>query len=175
MEIVRSEKPEAIAQLYERHAAAIHAYALRRSDPELADEVTARVFLIAWRRREKVPDEPLPWLYGVARRVLSEERRGARRRHRLSERLWGATTEHSHELTLPDRSLAEALERLSQSDREALLLCYWEDLEPAQMAQVMGCSRAAIAVRLHRARHRLRRALDTDEQEGSCAVGAKCL
>ncbi len=63
-------------------------------------------------------------------------------------------------LELPDRDLASALNNLSPPDREALLLRYWEELEPAQIGRVMGCSRAAAVVRLHRARARLRKALD---------------
>ncbi|HEY7932660.1 MAG TPA: sigma-70 family RNA polymerase sigma factor [Solirubrobacteraceae bacterium] len=167
------DEAEAVARLYERYAGAVHAYALRRSDRESADEVTAQVFLVAWRRRGSVPEEALPWLYGVARRVLADQRRGASRRRRLGERLRNVTTEHYHELALPDRVLAGALRRLSASDREVLLLCYWEELEPLQMAQVMGCSRAAVAVRLHRARQRLARELQRDEQERSCVVGAQ--
>jgi RNA polymerase sigma-70 factor (ECF subfamily) len=77
---------------------------------------------------------------------------------------------------LLDDGLAAALRRLSQVDREALLLRYWEELEPAQAAQVMGCSRATMAVRLHRARLRLRRELEAvddqrvedQENEDSC-------
>lgn len=164
---------EAIGELYETHARAVHAYALRRSDRELADEVTARVFLIAWRRRRSIPAEPLPWLYGVARRVLAEERRGARRRRALGERLRGNAVERNHELPLPDQDLAHALRRLSESDREVLLLCYWEELDATQLARAMGCSRAALAVRLHRARRRLRRALDGEENQHPCVMGAE--
>ena len=167
-----SDQLEAVSRLYERHATAVHAYALRRSDRETADEVTAQVFLVAWRRRSSVPDEALPWLYGVARRVLADQRRGASRRRRLGERLRGVTIEDSHELALPDRGLTSALRRLSETDREALLLCYWEGLEHAQMAQVMGCSRAAVTVRLHRARRRLRRELENEDHEPSCVVEA---
>ena len=168
---------ELISRLYERHAPAVHRYALRRSDPDTAEEVTAQVFLVAWRRRQELPDEPLPWLYGVARRVLADQRRGASRRLRLRDRLEGETAGASAAggeaaggeaasggadagLELPDRDLAGALNGLSATDREALLLRYWEELEPAQIGRVMGCSRAAAAVRLHRARARLRRALD---------------
>jgi RNA polymerase sigma-70 factor (ECF subfamily) len=164
---------EAISELYEAHARAVHAYALRRSDRELADEVTARVFLIAWRRRRSIPAEPLPWLYGVARRVLAEERRGARRRRALGERLRAGAVAHHPELALPDLALGHALRRLSESDREVLLLCYWEELDATQLASAMGCSRAALAVRLHRARRRLRRALDGEENEHSCVMGAE--
>ncbi len=167
---VEGEQVQFITRLYERHAPAVHRYALRRSDPDTAEEVTAQVFLVAWRRREELPDEPLPWLYGVARRALADHRRGASRRVRLRDRLEGETATagaggEAGELEmpaigLPDRDLADALKRLSDADREALLLRYWEELEPAQIARVMGCSRAAAAVRLHRARGRLRRALE---------------
>ena len=71
------EQIQAISRLYERHAPAVHRYALRRSDPDTAEEVTAQVFLVAWRRRDALPHEPLPWLYGVARRALADQRRGA--------------------------------------------------------------------------------------------------
>jgi RNA polymerase sigma-70 factor (ECF subfamily) len=160
---MKSDPADAIGSLYERHAAAVRRYALRRSDRETADEVTAQVFLVAWRRHSSVPDDALPWLYGVARRALADQRRGASRRRRLGERLRSVAIEDATELRLDDRGLAEALKRLSAADREALLLCYWEELEPAQMARAMGCSRAAAAVRLHRARRRLRRELDGEE------------
>ena len=163
-------------RLYLAHADAIHAYALRRSDRETADEVTARVFLVAWRRRESVPEEPLPWLYGVARRVLAEERRGQARRGALRERLSNTEAGGSWEAPgIPDVELGAALGRISDSDREALLLRYWEELPPEQVAVALGCSRATFAVRLHRARARLRRALAEDGRgEDACAAGAEC-
>ena len=177
------EQIQAISRLYERHAPAVHRYALRRSDPDTAEEVTAQVFLVAWRRRDALPQEPLPWLYGVARRALADQRRGASRRVRLRDRLEGTAVPGGTELELPDRGLANALGRLSETDREALLLRYWEELEPAQIARVMGCSRAAAVVRLHRARTRLRGALeaqgagahqaDEDGQGHPCVEGAE--
>ena len=173
---MEGEQVQFITRLYERHAPAVHRYALRRSDPDTAEEVTAQVFLVAWRRREELPDEPLPWLYGVARRALADQRRGASRRVRLRDRIEGETATaravaaadsggdagglQAPQPELADRDLAGALNRLSRADREALLLRYWEELEPAQIARVMGCSRAAAAVRLHRARGRLRRGLE---------------
>lgn len=156
---------QAFTRLYECHADAVMRYALRRSDRETAEEVTAQVFLVAWRRRTALPDDALPWLYGVARRALADQRRGAARRHRLSERLRGVMVEEFSALELRDGGLADALRRLSPVDREALLLRYWEELEPEQVARAMGCSRATMAVRLHRARARLRRELDVDGDE----------
>ncbi len=167
---------EAVTRLYERHAGAVHRYALRRSDSETAEEITAQVFMVAWRRRSALPQDALPWLYGVARRALAEHRRGTARRKRLGERLRGEAIEATPEPELLDERLAAALRQLSHDDREALLLRYWEELEPGQIAQVMGCSRATMAVRLHRARLRLRRELEAvddqpeidQEHEDSC-------
>lgn len=151
---------QAVTRLYESYADAVHRYALRRSDRETADEVTAQVFMVAWRRRTAVPEQALPWLYGVARKALADQRRGTARRSRLNERLRGEVTEQAPGPELLDDELARALRALSRDDREAVLLRYWEELEPAQIAQAMGCTRAAIAVRLHRARLRLRRELE---------------
>jgi RNA polymerase sigma-70 factor, ECF subfamily len=169
---------QAVTSLYERYAEAVHRYALRRSDRETAEEVTAQVFMVAWRRRSALPEDALPWLYGVARRVLAEHRRGVARRRRLAERLRGEPIEAPPTPELLDEGLAGALRQLSPSDRETLLLRYWEDLKPAQIAKVMGCSRATMAVRLHRARLRLRRELEAEgdrpnedqEHEESCVT-----
>ena len=75
--------------LYAKHAPAVKAYVLRRGEASTADDVVAEVFVVCWRRFEEVPADPLPWLLGVARRVLSTQRRGERRRGALYERLAG--------------------------------------------------------------------------------------
>jgi RNA polymerase sigma factor (sigma-70 family) len=158
---------EAFSALYERHAEAVHRYALRRCDSDTAEEVVAQVFTIAWRRRERLPEEPMPWLYGVARRALADQRRGAVRRRRLYERLRTQSESASESFApeLSDGALSLALRRLSPADREVLLLAYWEELSPAELARAMGCSRATLAVRLHRARLRLRKQLEVVESE----------
>lgn len=75
--------------LYAKYAPAVKAYVLRRAAASAADDVVAEVFVVCWRRFEEVPVDPLPWLLGVARRVLSTQRRGERRRGALHERLAG--------------------------------------------------------------------------------------
>jgi RNA polymerase sigma-70 factor, ECF subfamily len=167
---MESDPVQVIGRLYERHAEAVRSYALRRSNRELADEVTAQVFLVAWRRRSAIPEDALPWLLGVARRVLADQRRAAARRSRLGQRLQSTAVEQTGEVTTHDRGLAAALARLRAGDREVLLLRYWEELEPQQIARAMGCSRTAAAVRLHRARRRLARELN---QEGAEHVGGE--
>lgn len=123
----------------------------------------AEVFAVAWRRREEIPsDQPLPWLLAVARRVLANERRAARRRLALRERLAReqATTEGPSAFAEGDPApVLEAFRRLSPSDQEVLRLVAWEDLRPQEAAQVLGCSPSMFRLRLYRARRRLQRLL----------------
>jgi RNA polymerase sigma-70 factor (ECF subfamily) len=72
--------------LYREHYAAVLAYARRRI-PGRADDVVSETFLVAWRRLDDVPSDGLPWLYGVARRVVADVRRSAGRQQALAERL----------------------------------------------------------------------------------------
>jgi len=102
------DEVQAVTRLYERYAGPVHRYALRRSDRETADEVVAQVFMVAWRRRSALPEDALPWLYGVARRALAEQRRGAARRERLGARLRGEAIEETPSPVLPDEVLAGA-------------------------------------------------------------------
>jgi RNA polymerase sigma-70 factor (ECF subfamily) len=145
------------------HARQVHTYALRRSDPETAQEVAAETFLIAWRRRHEMPSQPLPWLYGIARRVLMNEHRAANRRNALGARL-AAGASRDPDAAGDDRIL-EALGALGEGDREALLLSAWEGLSAREAGAVLQCSAATFAVRLHRARGRLSRALEQTQTD----------
>lgn len=151
-------------ELYELHYDAVSRYVARRASGEDVPDVVATVFLTAWRRVSEIPErQPLPWLYGVARRVLANHLRGARRARRLVAKMGGqagdAAADHANPVVYRV-DVAAAFDRLSEGDREVLRLVAWERLEPAQAALVLGCSRATFAMRLLRARRRLRRQLD---------------
>jgi RNA polymerase sigma-70 factor (ECF subfamily) len=136
---------------------AVLAYALRRADGDDARDVVADTFLVAWRRFSDRPtDAELPWLYGIARRTLANQRRAARRRAALTERLGEA----SGVRTQGDGALADALGMLGERDREALLLVAWEGLKAEEGARVVGCRTATFRMRVHRARMRLAALLD---------------
>lgn len=150
--------------LYERHRAAVRAYVTRRAGEPAVDDVLAQVWLTAWRRRDSLPPDPLPWLYGTARRALANERRGRRRWTALLSR---AAFEHAaahEEASAASARVLEALGRLPERDREAILLVAWEGLDNAAAAQVLGCSTAAFATRLHRARRQLKVLLDDNDE-----------
>lgn len=137
------------------------AYALRRADRTEAEDVVAETYAVAWRRYGDVPADPLPWLYGVARRTLANSRRSGRRKAQLAERLAAQLQPASTlEPDFSERSddavlMRAALAALSDADREALMLVAWEGLDNERAAIVLGVSPQAFAVRMHRARRRL--------------------
>lgn len=145
----------------------ILAYALRRTeDRDSAEEVTSETFLVAWRRLDAVPEEPLPWLLGTARRVLANQRRTARRR-------WPTGPHASLDLVdAPDlgppalerlverEAFTSAFAELGERDREVLSLVAWDGLGVREAAKVMGCTAPTFSIRLHRARQRLLKELE---------------
>jgi RNA polymerase sigma-70 factor (ECF subfamily) len=146
-------------RIYEQHARTIAAYALRRTRSEQdAEEIVAETFLVAWRRSGELRGDPLPWLYGVARRVhASQARKAGRAPLELREDVAAAP-----DASLERAELLGALLRLPERERDALLLTVWEGLDQRACAQALGCSRVAVALRLRRARARLRAQSDID-------------
>jgi RNA polymerase sigma-70 factor, ECF subfamily len=142
------------------------AYARRRCTPEDAADLVADTFLVAWRRIAEVPprDEARLWLFGVARNLLANQRRGQERRSRLADRLRADL--RTAEMIEPEPGNGQlevrALAQLDEQDRELLLLVGGEELTSAQIARVLGISVVAARSRLHRARRRFKQALSAD-------------
>jgi len=146
--------------LFREHAAAVRAYALRRIDPAAADDVVSEVFVVASRRAGEVPADALPWLLACARRLIANHRRSSARRAALLNRVRTLRPPAQAEPVESTGRVTRGLARLSESDREVLMLIAWEGLDPERAARVLGCSRSAFAMRLHRARKRLAAALE---------------
>ncbi|MCX5287071.1 MULTISPECIES: RNA polymerase sigma factor [unclassified Streptomyces] len=160
--------PDQFRVMYAEHYDRVLRYAWRRTGADAAADVTAEVFMVAWRRMGEVPaQQPLPWLYGVARKVVANHLREQNR----SEELPGPMAD----AVLVSRDVAEqvtarhrvhrAWQGLSEADRELLALIGWEGLSVRDAAKVLGCTAAACAVRLHRARRRLQQALSQQDAE----------
>jgi RNA polymerase sigma-70 factor (ECF subfamily) len=131
----------------------------RRTDATSADDALADTLLVLWRRYDDLPDDVLPFAYGVARLSLANAQRGARRQHRVAGKI--ATLDPPREAPEPvgDDRLAEALAELPADDAELLRLWAWEQLTPAEIATVLDVTANAVSIRLHRAKTRLREAL----------------
>jgi RNA polymerase sigma-70 factor (ECF subfamily) len=157
---------EFFERLYAQHFDRVAAYLLARTDRDTAADVLAGTFETAWRRIADVPDEPLPWLLGVARRVLANARRSSSRQVALVDRIGQATSASSSDPageSAISASLLEAISSLTPSQQEALLLVAWDGLSEREAALALGCTRVAFAARVHRARSRFRTALTNDE------------
>jgi RNA polymerase sigma-70 factor (ECF subfamily) len=148
-------------QIYEEHREAVHTYVRRRAPESVVDDVVSETFLVCWRKLDRVPDEPLPWLYAVARKTLANQRRRLAREQRLGTA--NAAPAVAELDPVGDTVLAAAFAALSERDREVLRLVAWEGLSLSQAAVVLGCSALACRVRYHRAKTRLARRLEAAE------------
>lgn len=160
-----AERQARFEAVYAAYRAPVLGYALRRTlSADDAADILAETFLVAWRKLDQVPSGPDArlWLFGVARNALANHYRGERRRSALATRLG---TELAQSYLPPEydgeaAAIAAALRRLPEDQREVLTLNAWEGLDYGEMAAVLGCSRNAVRIRIHRARTRLAAELD---------------
>lgn len=160
-----------VEQLYRDYGRRVLGYALRRaSSRDDALDVVAETFVIAWRKREHIPEEPdahLPWLLTTARNCSHRLARDWRR----ADQVVTAVAREIDDPAIPDsaqiqqsretnRELGAALAALHDDDRELVLLVSWDGLSPSAAGAVLGMQPNTARVRLHRARARLRRDLD---------------
>ncbi|MFD0900717.1 RNA polymerase sigma factor [Actinomadura sediminis] len=163
-------EPEAFAELYDRHAPAVHRYVRRRLGEQAAEDVVAETFLAAFRQRNRYdtarPDAR-PWLYGIAANLVGKHRRSETRKLRALARtgvdpVADTATERVDErlsASSASRRLARALAGLSAGDREVLLLAAWADLTYEQIGEALSIPVGTVRSRLHRARRKVREAL----------------
>ncbi|MDQ1084482.1 MULTISPECIES: RNA polymerase sigma factor [Microbacterium] len=175
--IVRSHvDPAVFATLYDRHASAVYRYLAQRLGDHAADDVMSETFLVAFERRGAYDPQVLdarPWLLGIATRLM-------RKHARLEAVAWKGMAAHMAAQVAPDlieragarmdaerltRRLTSALRKLSDADRDTLLLYAWGHLDYAAIAAATDVPIGTVRSRLNRARRVLRRAADTDTLE----------
>lgn len=166
---------EAVRVLYARHVDAVFGFAVRRCrDPEDVADLVSTVFLEMFsaaasydRRRGEVR----VWLLGIAARCLADQRRSEYRRSQLITRLGTAPElrgdEHERvEAMLDAARLAPSVERalggLTEAEQALLLLVAHDELPVADAARSLGLTPVAGRMRLARARHKLRAAMEPD-------------
>lgn len=153
--------------LFEEHYASVLAFAARRVGRDLADEAAAETFLVAWRRLDVVPSDPLPWLYGVARNVISRQLQAAAKQAQTRVLLAGERPVRAFEDDAEHDALWQAWSELSDTDRDVLSLTVWEELSVRDAAKVLRVPVSVFSVRLHRARRRLERRLERTASSSS--------
>lgn len=168
--IARSlEVPELFGALFDRHAPAINRYITRRLGPDAADDLVAETFLAAFRRRDRYDvsrADARPWLYGIATRLIGRHRRDEVRLLRAIARTGvdPAAEPVADEVTnriaaqSASRELAGALARLSQAQRDVLLLVA-SGLGYEEAALALAVPAGTVSSRLVHARRKVREAL----------------
>lgn len=168
-EIIRRSlgRPEAFAELFDRHARAVNAFAAYRIGSEAAEDVLSETFLVAFRRRadfDLSKDSAAPWLLGIASRLI--------RRHRAVEarhwRAFAAVVGEDHvslggldeamrrvDAERELRALRERIAALAPKDRETLLLYAWQGMSYDDVADALGVPVGTVRSRLNRVRRRL--------------------
>lgn len=161
IEIDRKRRFESVAA---EIADPVQRYLRRRANADDADDAYSETLLTVWRRLDDVPESAvLPWVYGVARRVLANQRRSTQRRLRLVDRIGSSAPDAQPAIPGSDDDHPEvrmALANMSEADREVLTLWAWEELEPREIAAVLGTTANAVSLRLKRAKAKLARQLE---------------
>jgi RNA polymerase sigma-70 factor (ECF subfamily) len=174
-EIVRRsrDQPAVFAEVYDRHAATVYRYAVRRVGVDGADDVMGETFLVAFERRERYDasyDSALPWLLGIAT-ILIRKHRGAEARYLravASSVLPEAVVDDRDERLDASRAIGElaaTIRRMPARDRDALLLYAWADLDYEGVALALGVPVGTVRSRLNRARRLLRQSVGSQPAE----------
>jgi RNA polymerase sigma factor (sigma-70 family) len=151
-----------VDSLYRQYRVAVLSYLVRRvPEPEDAADLLTEVFLVAMRRPDQVPagDDAKLWLYGVARRLLANHRRGLGRRDAAVAHLAEVLRTQALSAPAPTAELiavTQQLRRLSAEDRELITLVAWDGLTPSEAAQVLGLKPGTARARLSRLRDKVR-------------------
>ncbi len=165
--------PDRFAEIFDRHFQTIHRYLARRSRVAVADDLSSQTFLVAFRRRASFRSEgdtALPWLYGIASRLLLNHLRAERSSRQVLQRL--RATQDVQTPSADARSggpgderlalVAVALQTLSDEQREILLLHAWAELTYEEIAEGLAIPVGTVRSRLARARAQLRAVVDSE-------------
>ncbi|MEV0229579.1 RNA polymerase sigma factor [Nonomuraea sp. NPDC050786] len=162
--------PDAFEAVFDAHYEEIRRYLGRRVGLDVAEDLAAETFLIAFRRRETFDPsfgEIRPWLYGIATNLIGRHRRTELRRYRALARTGPPPDDDGLDQQVVDRltagvtveRLAKALARLTAGERDVVLLVAYGGLSYAEVASALRVAEGTVASRLSRARTKLRGAL----------------
>jgi RNA polymerase sigma-70 factor (ECF subfamily) len=168
--------PRLFAEIFDRHAAIVFRFLVRRVGRDTADDLLGETFRIAFQRRtsfDQARPNAMPWLYGIAGNLMSKHRRTEARRLHATARLIGTA---SHEpladvvvAGMAARAIwpvvAAGIAELPDGERDALLLYAWEELSYEEIAVALEIPVGTVRSRLNRARRRLRELVGPNGKE----------
>lgn len=174
--------PADFAPVFDRHFDAVHAYLQRRIGRDLADELAAETFLIAFDNRARYdvsrPDAR-PWLFGIATNLLHRHQRQELRQLRAYARSAADPildafdgVDARVDASSVRRDLVDALADVQPEELDALLLFAWADFSYAEIGEALEVPIGTVRSRLSRARARIRAALEMEPAGASASQSA---
>jgi RNA polymerase sigma-70 factor (ECF subfamily) len=151
-------------QVFDEHFNTIHRYLVRRVGLTLADDLAGEAFMVAYQRRASYDAERgavLAWLYGIANNLVRNQRRAEQRHLKLIAR----SSLPQVDLELDDAvlisawaapRLAAALRRITEGQREVLLMTAYTDLSDEEIAVALKIPVGTVRSRLSRGKASLR-------------------
>ncbi|WP_341936116.1 sigma-70 family RNA polymerase sigma factor [Microbacterium sp. LWO14-1.2] len=164
----RSAEPDkavVFRELFDAHWQLIHHHvSCFLENREEVDEITAEVFVVAWRKLRPQKPMGLRWFIRTADNKVRDVDRRARSRGRALDAL-SRGLQHASEPIHPLEALAlrEAMKSLNARERQVVVLTYWDGLNAGEVSEVLRCSTAAVWTTLTRARTKLRTQLEAKE------------
>ncbi|HET6296471.1 MAG TPA: RNA polymerase sigma factor [Kribbella sp.] len=171
-------EPDQFTQIFDRYFSQVHAYVARRLGKDIADDVSAETFLVAFRQRAKFDSQAgvvRAWLYGIATNLIRRHRRDEVRAWRAGAKLPLTTSTPGHEDRIAAQvtaqgagpELAAALAKVSDKDREVLMLVALGGLSYEEVAAALGIAYGTVCSRLSRARRVVREGLSHTDPTSS--------
>jgi len=166
------ERTELFTSLFREFVPSVRGYVRTLVADSDVETVVQATFETAWSKLDLIPRmSQRAWLFGVARNHVRNHFRAERRRASLTRALVASRPAEELELSTHEPDAAElssilvALDGLSADERELIQLLAWHEMNPVEIALVLGISGNAARVRVHRARRRLSTLLAAADRE----------
>jgi len=170
------QDPELFTAVYDRYIRDIYRYVAGRLDTQVADDIAAETFCVAFGQRDRFdPERGLrPWLFGIATNLVARHRRKEARHYRALARTAPEPPADGHEnrvvsavtAQLLQPRLARALTTLSAGERDVITLVALSQLSHEEVAEALGIPYGTVCSRLSRARRKLQDAIDWEAVNG---------
>lgn len=171
-------RPADFGAIFDRHIDAVHSYVQRRVGRDLADELAAQTFLVAFDSRAHFDlsrADARPWLFGIATNLLRRHHRHELRQLRAYARSAVDPildpfdgVEERVDASNMRRELVDVLTQIPAEELDALLLFAWADLSYSEISEALEVPIGTVRSRLSRARGRIRELLEVDRACVQC-------
>ncbi|MFI7447368.1 RNA polymerase sigma factor [Nonomuraea sp. NPDC049714] len=169
--------PDLFTVVHDRYFRDIYLYVAGRLDTQIAEDITAETFLLAFDQRDRFDPERgglRPWLFGFATNLIARHRRKETRHYRALSRLGPEPVVEGHENRVVasvaaermQPHLAKALAALSGGERDVLLLVALGQLSYDEVAEALGIAVGTVGSRLSRARAKIHALIDQETTHG---------